>query len=583
MKNFTVIAGTIAISLLLTYITRTVMTRLGVVAAPRKDRWHSKPTALLGGIAIYTSFILSVLLVFPDPFSIKRLLLAGTLLFVVGLIDDLIQIKPYVKLAAQLVASSALIFSGHYLPWTHIPLLDFVITFIWLVGITNAINMLDNMDGLAGGISVIACLFLSLNFYLNGQAGFIYLPLIMAASIAGFLVFNFNPASIFMGDCGSMFIGFTVSGMALYSVEQRTRNLAAVLATPVLIMLMPIFDTTIVTIARKINGRPVSQGGRDHTSHRLVALGMTDRQAVLTLYVISLIAGGLAIVVRDLPIGVGIAIIASSVLTIIFLGFYLGKVGVYEETDAPAGTLIRKISSHPYRRRLVEVLIDFILVSLSYYVSYLLRFDGELPAEQFAIFIRTLPYTIAIHLFCFLLFGMYRGIWQYAGVEELAGIGKGTLAGSIVSISFVMLLYKFAGPSRSIFIINLVLLTLVIGISRLSFRLFSIILPGGPSPQPGSRPVLIYGAGDRGELLLRELLQNQAHLYVPVGFVDDDPAKIGKTLRGYAIHDTASLPRLTRDLQIKEVLLSTTKISEADIDRLRAIGIRLLRPKIGFE
>ena len=583
MKNAIIFLGIAALSLVLTLFTRAGARRLGVIAAPRKDRWHVAPTALLGGLAIYATFMAAVFLFYPDLSTIKRLLLAGTLLFFVGLIDDLIQIKPYIKLAAQLVAASALIFSGHYLPWTQIPLLDYLITFIWLVGITNAINMLDNMDGLAAGISVIACVFLFTNFLLNGQNGLIFLPLIMAASIAGFLILNFNPASIFMGDCGSMFIGFTIAGMALFSVEQRTRNLAAVLATPVLIMLMPIFDTTIVTIARKLNGRPVSQGGRDHTSHRLVALGMSDRRAVLTLYALSIIAGGLAILVRDLPIGVGVAIIAGSVLTIIFLGFYLGKVGVYEETEAPSGTLIRKLSSHPYRRRLVEVLIDFILIGLCYYVSYLLRFDGELPDPQFAIFLRTLPYIIAIHLFFFLLFGLYRGIWQYAGVEELASIGKGTLSSGVVSVTFVMALYKFAGPSRSLFIINLAILTLALAVSRLSFRLFAIILAGVRSPQPGSRPVLIYGAGDRGELLLRELLQNPDHLYDPVGFVDDDPAKIGKTLRGYPIHDPAALPKLLNELQVNEVLLSTHQIPEGNALRFQEIGLKLLRPKIGFE
>lgn len=583
MKNISIITGSVVISFLMTLLTRRVARRVGIIAIPRRDRWHNEPTALLGGIGIYATFVITVLLVSPAIPGVTRLLLAGTLLFGVGLIDDLIQIKPYIKLAAQLVASSALIFSGHYLPWTGISIIDFIITFFWLVGITNAINMLDNMDGLAGGISLISSIFLALNFYLNGQEGLILLPLILAASIAGFLILNFNPATIFMGDCGSMFIGITISGMALFSVQQRTRNLAAVLATPVLIMLLPIFDTTIVTIARKLNGRPVSQGGRDHTSHRLVALGMSDRQAVLTLYVISIISGIVALLVRDLPIGAGVAIIASSVLTILFFGFYLGKVGVYDENAAPTGTLIRKLSSHPYRRRLVEVIIDFILISLCYYVSYLLRFDGLLPSEQFMIFLRTLPYVVAIHLFCFLLFGLYRGIWKYAGVEDLVSIGKGTMTGAILSITFVLFLYRFTGPSRSIFIINLILVTMAVSISRISFRLFSIVLSGRRLAQPGSRAVLIYGAGNRGELILRELLQNPDHLYDPVGFIDDDPSKFGKSLRGYPIHDAAHLSKLKRELQISEVLLSSPSISEEKAAGLESLGFRPLRPKFGFE
>lgn len=588
---------TIIVTLLgtiLTWATRAGARSLGVIAAPRQDRWHRRPTALMGGIAIYATFITAILgLPLLDPGAatanlwgqgpFKRLLLAGTLLFIVGLIDDLLQIKPYIKLAAQLVAASALVFGGLVLPWTQIPLIDITLTFFWLVGITNAVNMLDNMDGLAGGISLIACVFLAINFALNGQWGHLSLPLMMAAAIAGFLVFNFNPASIFMGDCGSMFIGFTIAGMALFSTEQRTRNLVAVLATPVLIMLMPIFDTTIVTISRKLNGRPVSQGGRDHTSHRLVALGMSDRRAVLFLYLISIITGTVAILIRDQDPEIGVAVIAGIAVFIVFLGFYLGKVGVYDEREAPGGAWIRVITTHPYRRRLFEVMLDFILITLIYYVSYLLRFDGQLPPEQFQIFLRTLPYVIAIHLFSFLLFGIYRGIWQYAGVEDLLGIGKSVIIGSLLSGGMVLAWYRFQGPSRSVFIINAALLTLAVGVTRLSFRLLALLIIGKRSPTPGSRPVLIYGAGDSGELLVRELLQNPVHRYEPIAFIDDDSSKAGKVLRGYRIYESSSLPRLVKEFQVAEVLVSTTKVSESRLQQYGYLDVRFRRLRIHFD
>ncbi|MFZ4795473.1 MAG: hypothetical protein ACOYLN_15210 [Blastocatellia bacterium] len=583
MKIAFLITIVTAISIILTWITRASARSLGVIAPLRKDRWHSKPTALMGGVAIYGAFICGLFIFHPDVPSIKRLLLAGTLLFIVGLIDDLLQIKPYIKLAAQLVAASALVFSGLVLPWTQIPILDITLTFLWLVGITNAINLLDNMDGLAGGISLIACLCLAFNFVLNDQYSQIYLPLILAAAIGGFLVFNFNPASIFMGDCGSMFIGFTIAGMALFSNQQRTRNLTAVLATPALIMLLPIFDTTIVTISRKINGRPVSQGGRDHTSHRLVALGMSDRRAVLILYVISIISGALALLVRDLDISVGIAIVAAFAVTIIILGFYLGKVGVYDESEAPSGTWIRGITGHPYRKRLFEVLLDFTLITLVYYVSYLLRFDGQLPAEQMAIFLRTLPYVIALHLFGFLFFGVYRGLWQYAGVEELVGVGKSVIAGSLASAILVLTWYGFTGPSRSVFFINAALLTLVMGACRISFRLLSVLIVGQRPHLPGSRPVIIYGAGDSGEIIVRELLQNRDHQFDPVAFIDDDPDKAGKSLRGYPIHSSADLPALVSQYSVSDVIVSTTKVDDANLDKFQHLGVRFRRLRVVFE
>jgi UDP-GlcNAc:undecaprenyl-phosphate GlcNAc-1-phosphate transferase len=310
---------------------------------------------------------------------------------------------------------------------------------------------------------------------------------------------------------------------------------------------------------------------------------MSDRRAVLILYVISIISGALALLVRDLDIGVGIAIVAAFAVTIIILGFYLGKVGVYDESEAPSGTWIRGITGHPYRKRLFEVLLDFTLITLVYYVSYLLRFDGQLPAEQMTIFLRTLPYVIALHLFGFLFFGVYRGLWQYAGVEELVGVGKSVIAGSLASAILVLTWYGFTGPSRSVFIINAALLTLVMGACRISFRLLAVLIVGQRPHQPGSRQVIIYGAGDSGEIIVRELLQNRDHQFDPVAFIDDDPDKAGKSLRGYPIHSSADLPALVSQYSVSDVIVSTTKVDDANLDKFQHPGVRFRRLRVVFE
>src|ERR1044072_6955462 len=152
------------------------------------------------------------------------------------------------------------------------------------------------MDGLAGGVSFISCLFLTITFLLNGQMTEAMLPALLGGAVLGFLAFNFSPASIFMGDCGSMFLGFMLSGTALLSATGRFRNLASVLLTPVLILMIPIFDTCMVTITRKLSGRKISQGGRDHTSHRLVALGLSERRAVLVVYLFGAVTGAGAVI-----------------------------------------------------------------------------------------------------------------------------------------------------------------------------------------------------------------------------------------------------------------------------------------------
>ena len=582
------VAVTAALSLIFTSLVRYGAHRLGIVAAPRKDRWHSKPTALMGGIAIYLAFILGCFIFAPDLSRVYPILIAATLLFCAGIVDDLRQLKPYVKLVMQVVAASIVVFGGLRLPgmiWTS---WEHFLTIFWLVAITNAINLLDNMDGLAGGISLIACAFLAITFLVNGQTAEAALPLILAGAIAGFLRFNFNPASIFMGDCGSMFLGFTLSGIALLSDFGRARNLVSVLAPPVLILTIPIFDTLVVTVTRKLSGRPVSQGGRDHTSHRLVALGMSERRATLLLYLFAALSGALALAVRQMGVWVTLALIVGFALSVLFIGLYLGKVGVYEEgrisnREAASGTLVDPFGNLSHRRRVFEILLDTVLVALAYYSAYLLRFDGDMPGEQIQIFIRTLPPLVAIQILSFLIGGVYKGIWRYVGVNELARLAGSVFVGAAISGLAVLFFYKFHGPSRAVFILNGVLLFVFVGASRISFRLIAALIAGQRQPVPDAKPVLIYGAGDRGEILIRELLNNPDYCYQPVGFIDDDVQKTGKRLRGYRIFSSHDLPRLISSHGVSEVLVSSLKVPESRLDDLRNMGVGLKRLRIDLD
>jgi UDP-GlcNAc:undecaprenyl-phosphate/decaprenyl-phosphate GlcNAc-1-phosphate transferase len=583
------VAVTAALSLIFTSLVRHCAHRLGIVAVPRRDRWHSSPTALMGGIAIYLAFVIGCFIFAPDLSRAYPILIAATVLFGVGIVDDIRQLKPYVKLVMQVVAASIVVFGGLRLPgmiWTSWGA-DFL-TIFWLVAITNAINLLDNMDGLAGGISLIACAFLAITFLVNGQTSEAALPLILAGAISGFLRFNFNPASIFMGDCGSMFLGFTLSGIALLSDFGRARSLVSVLATPVLILTIPIFDTLVVAVTRKLSGRPVSQGGRDHTSHRLVALGMSERRATLLLYLFAALSGALALAVRQMAIWGALALIVGFALSVLFIGLYVGKVGFYEQgrpsnQGSVSGTLVDPFGNFSHRRRIVEILLDTVLVALAYYSAYLLRFDGDMPGEQIAIFIRTLPPLVAIQILSFLIGGVYKGIWRYAGVGELARLAIAVFIGSTICGLAVLFFYKFHGPSRAVFILNGVLLFVFVGASRLSFRLIAALIAGQIQPAPDARPVLIYGAGDRGEILIRELLNNPAYCYQPVGFIDDDARKTGRLLRGYRIFSSDDLPGLISSHGVSEVLVSSLKVPESRLNGLRNMGVGLKRLKIDLE
>jgi UDP-GlcNAc:undecaprenyl-phosphate GlcNAc-1-phosphate transferase len=329
------LAGTISFVLaaLLTPLAAALARRTGAVAKAKSDRWHSKPTPTLGGLAFAIAALATLAVLVPIRRDYAVVIAASTALSLLGLVDDYLHIKPYQKLIGQLLCAAFVAGFGLLLPWTPYYTLNLCITLFWLVGITNAVNMLDNMDGLAAGVAAIAAVFLALNLIENQQPDAALILIALAGALGGFLVYNRQPASIFMGDCGSMFIGFFLASMALASQGGggRSRSIVAVLAVPVLVLVVPIFDTTFVTVMRKLAGRAASQGGRDHTSHRLVALGLSERRAVWMLYGFACAAGLIAILVRHAPLALSLGAIGVFTLVLSLTGIHLARVSVYPE------------------------------------------------------------------------------------------------------------------------------------------------------------------------------------------------------------------------------------------------------------
>ena len=316
---------------------------------------------------------------------------AASFLFAVGFVDDWLHIKPYQKLIGQVIGAAVVVNYGLVLPWTRSLPANMVITIFWLIGITNAINLLDNMDGLATGIAAIASGFLTLNFVTSGQPTEALMLGVFTAALLGFLIYNSNPASIFMGDSGSMFIGFFLASAALINVAGgRSRSFVPVLAVPILVLFIPIFDTTFVTILRKLSGRAASQGGRDHTSHRLVALGMSEKRAVCMLYGLAAVSGLLAIMVRQLKPDVSLALLRSIYDWFDAAGciIWRGRKG-YDEEDrswrARENPLFAFLVDFSYKRRIFEVLLDVVLIVLAYWSAYAIKFEpfSNSPAWKF--------------------------------------------------------------------------------------------------------------------------------------------------------------------------------------------------------
>jgi len=573
VKFLAALGAAFLLAVLLTPLMRRLARATGRIAVPKDDRWHKRETAMLGGVAIFLSamaawFGASWLMgwaVLGRPMLIPAI--CGTAMFFLGLADDLKGMDPQHKLAGQIIIAAVMLFFGYSLGWTGSMTVDLFLSLLWLVGITNAFNLLDNMDGLSAGVAAIATIFLALHIYLSpvGSASndsLLLLSLTYLGALLGFLIYNFNPASIFMGDAGSLFIGFmlasqTMVGTASLGVSGGSFHVMSVIAIPVLILFVPIMDTGFVSFMRRLFSRPISKGGRDHSSHRMVAIGFSERKAVMVLYLFSALSGFVTLAITGLSTYTSIALTAFYLLIVLFFWTYLGKVKVYQEpsllSSEDHGLMSVILIEITYKRRILEVLLDLFLVTVSYYTAYLLRFEGTLGAN-FDFFLKSLPIVIACQILSMFLFGVYRGVWEATGMRDLVGYIKAVTVGTVIAMLIPLFLYRFESFSRAVFVIYWFLMVILVSLSRLSFRLLD---EGIKRVNKTGIPALIYGAGIGGQMALKEIETNKALGLSPVGFIDDNVRLHGKRLKGYPVFGgSGKLEEVISKNNIKEIIVS---------------------------
>ncbi len=320
-----IFTAALALALAATPAARKLAVHTNMVDQPAQRKAHLTPTPLLGGLAIYAAVLLA-LMFFGDKFYVHQvagIVIGATLISFLGLWDDRMPLPAWIKLLGQLLPALALILTGvqvSIFPWET---LNIAVTLIWVLFITNAVNFLDNMDGLSAGVAGMASAYFLLLAALSGQ----YLVGALAAALLGacigFLVYNFNPASIFMGDTGSLFLGFVLAALGI-KLRFPTNIPAVTWLVPVLVLGVPILDTSLVIISRLRRGKnPFTTPGKDHLSHRLVKMGYTRREAVLTLYLSGSIFGMIAVFVTQATLLeaaiVGLTILAADVAIIIYM------------------------------------------------------------------------------------------------------------------------------------------------------------------------------------------------------------------------------------------------------------------------
>jgi len=351
MPFYPLVLAVFIFSFIGTFLVRAIGRKCFLLSKPRKDRWNTRAVVLHGGLGFFPVFMFASIYLLIDPFEANKesvilqyehavklnivMLIGSFFMFVLGWVDDVLDIKPITKIVIQFVVASTFIFSGGVFHFSESTIIDYAITYLWIIGIVNAVNMLDNMDGLSSGVvfmSAITLVFLSFDAT-YGLSLAIPIAMLLAAMMLGFLFFNYSPATIFMGDSGSLSIGYVLATLSIPSTLNayfglgRGVEILYPMFISVAVVAVPMFDIIFVTINRILQGDSVFIGGQDHTSHRLVLVGFTERQAVCILYCFAVISGLIALLIKDNP-ALGIFVFSLYALMLVVVGVYLSRVDV---------------------------------------------------------------------------------------------------------------------------------------------------------------------------------------------------------------------------------------------------------------
>jgi UDP-GlcNAc:undecaprenyl-phosphate GlcNAc-1-phosphate transferase len=338
-------------------------------------------------------------------------------------------------------------------------------------------------------------------------------------------------------------------------------------AAPVFLLLIPIFDTTLVTLSRLWSGRSPSTGGRDHSSHRLVAVGLSERAAVAVLWALAGLSGAVGISFTSISSDWSALLAAFYLLAMVIFASYLGHVRVYEQVDKTmlqSGRMTVFVTDFMYKRRVVEVVLDTLLICLSYYAAYRLRFEDDAWQAYFPAFIDTLPIVLSVQLIAMFIMGAYRGVWRHFTLSDGMVFAKSVAAGTVASAIVVRLLGR--QPPPAVFIIFGLLLFVIVTGSRASFRVISEFI--AHRRRSGER-VIVYSATDGGDIAVREMLNVPDARYRIVGFLDDDRLAHSSRFHGYPVlGGLEMLPRLIERREIDVVVVGRRAIS---VDLLKSI------------
>lgn len=587
-------------SLIFTPLIRGFAAWANILDIPSERKVHKKPIPLLGGIPIFLSFNLAVILgiilnqsYMNEPILSKwqALLICQIIILGLGFIDDMIHVQPGTKFIFQISVGVLIFLFGFGInnitnPFNgtilHLGLFSLPITIIWLVLIINSLNLVDGLDGLAAGTALIVSLTIFAISFFNKNNGISFVSIVLVGSILGFLRYNFHPAKIFLGDTGSMLLGFLLS---VFSIQGSSKGatLVAVLA-PILALGLPIMETLLSMIRRLLRsihiieystkngnqsvlffkGFNLFKADKDHMHHRLLKLGYSHKKAVIILYGICIALSMLAFFAVALTNLNNIAFMVA-----ILIAFFIGVRSLrYQEFKILENGLLIPIFNFPIiNRRLFQAFIDLSMISLSAYLSFVLVFKG-FGSHAKDLFIGSIPVILLIKIIIFYASGLYKGFWDYSSLEEFFKIlGAIFLSSLVLALVFSQIYGLDTFGGLIFFVVDFYLLLTFVGGFRASHRVLNNYYKKDFAQK--SKKVLIYGAGYRGSTVLKEIRHNGSYMVSPVGFIDDDPNKKGKVMHGCTILGSIEdLENIVIKDEISEIIISTAKIGREKIRKL---------------
>jgi UDP-GlcNAc:undecaprenyl-phosphate GlcNAc-1-phosphate transferase len=543
--------------------------RYGIVSVPYAATLQERRVSVLGGVSILLAILISLALANALPLWIGGPVF---MLFLVGLIDDVMVLRPIMKLALQLIVVVAVLSLAPQFTLTPWRVVNILMAGFFLLSTINAFNLIDGLDGLAGGIGIFAALAIAAIAGQHGDVQALIQSLVIVGALGAFLLFNFQPASIFMGDGGALPLGLLLGIMALHAGFSSPWRLERYLI-PILILLVPLLDTFVVIASRCLTCIPISHRGLDHSHHRLLAMGLSPKRAVALCWGMALASAGLAVFLEQLSYPYVIS--GLPLILAVFAPIGLFMIDLTFDTASPATMyphlrgLGRLIVPLIYKRRIAEALLDIFVIPAAFFGAFQLRLDFTIDQGRLNAIVYTLPWVIASTYSAFFISGVYRGIWRYIGLSDIARFAYGAmLAGGFIVL--VSLVHPLA-LSRSIAVLYVILLFNMLIASRLSFRAIRKLLArlAGPDLR-----VIVVGAGTLAENAVNYIASMTPAMCL-IGFVDDDRFKLGKLVHGRPVLGSSfDLEVLFHRTRFNQVVIACDQLSNDQVRVLSELAVR---------